>query len=102
MVPADRSLVTIASRTCLITADLIVIGVTWYATYHTTQLVRMAGQESMRTFSGTILRDGTLCFAMPDDVALWTNLECSSCRHHIFPVSCISPVFGLPFKSLVN
>lgn len=53
--------VTIASRTCLIGADLIVIGVTWHATYRTTQIARAAGlgQQSMRTFSGTLLRDGT-------------------------------------------
>ncbi|RPD59956.1 hypothetical protein L227DRAFT_575957 [Lentinus tigrinus ALCF2SS1-6] len=53
---------TIASRTCLIAADLIVIGVTWRATYHTTQLARAAGEQSMQTFAGTVLRDGTIYF----------------------------------------
>ncbi|RPD58170.1 hypothetical protein L226DRAFT_536853 [Lentinus tigrinus ALCF2SS1-7] len=54
---------TIISRTCLIVADLIVLGVTWHGTYRTTQLVRVAaGEQSKHTYSGTLLRDGTTYF----------------------------------------
>ncbi|RPD74224.1 hypothetical protein L226DRAFT_613604 [Lentinus tigrinus ALCF2SS1-7] len=58
---------TIASRTCLIVADLIVLGVTWRTAYRTTQLARIAvgtGEQTQRhdTYSGTLLRDGTLYF----------------------------------------
>ncbi|RPD53096.1 hypothetical protein L227DRAFT_581676 [Lentinus tigrinus ALCF2SS1-6] len=54
---------TIISRTCLILADLIVLGVTWHGTYQTTQLVRVAaGEQSKHTYSGILLRDGTVYF----------------------------------------
>ncbi|RPD68275.1 hypothetical protein L226DRAFT_540814, partial [Lentinus tigrinus ALCF2SS1-7] len=47
-------------ETCLILADLIVLGVTWHGTYQTTQLVRVAaGEQSKHTYSGILLRDGT-------------------------------------------
>ena len=51
--------VTIASRVSLIIADLIAIGVTWHGTYRTTKLARIAGQSSMDTYAGILLRDGT-------------------------------------------
>ena len=50
---------TIASRVSLIVADLIVLGVTWHATYRMTRLARVVGEQSMHTFSGTLLLDGT-------------------------------------------
>ena len=52
--------VTIVSRICLIVADLVVLGVTLRGTYRTTQMARVVSDKSMRTFSGTLLLDGTL------------------------------------------
>ena len=52
--------VTIVSRVCLIVADLVVLGVTLRGTYRTTQMARVVSNQGMRTFSGTLLLDGTL------------------------------------------
>ncbi|RPD59933.1 hypothetical protein L227DRAFT_575932 [Lentinus tigrinus ALCF2SS1-6] len=56
----------IISRTCLIVADFIVLGVTWYGTYRTLRLVRVAavGEQSKHTYSGVLFRDGTIYFVI--------------------------------------
>ena len=48
--------VTIASRTSLIAADIIVIGVTWWSTYGLRQLTRDARLGT--SFGTLLLRDG--------------------------------------------
>ena len=56
-------LVTIASRTCLIVADLLAIGATWHATYHTTQLIsnlQQSAHKGRQTLSEIMLQDGML------------------------------------------
>ena len=56
-------LVTVASRTCLIVADLLAIGVTWHATYHTTQLIsnlQQSAHKDRQTLSEIMLQDGML------------------------------------------
>ena len=81
-----RSLVTIASRTCLIAADLLVLCVTWRATYRATQMARASGDGGKRTFSGTLLRDGELCqIASPSsnlikDMILFGQGRVTSCE----------------------
>ncbi|RPD59958.1 hypothetical protein L227DRAFT_575959 [Lentinus tigrinus ALCF2SS1-6] len=60
--PHLRKNFTIASRTCLIASDLVVLCVTWRATYRATRLARVTGKKSKDTFSGTLLRDGTIYF----------------------------------------
>ncbi|RPD74253.1 hypothetical protein L226DRAFT_560899 [Lentinus tigrinus ALCF2SS1-7] len=56
---------TIISRTCLIVSDFIVLGVTWYGTYRTIQLVQVAaGEQSKHTYSGVLSRDGTVYFVI--------------------------------------
>ncbi len=54
--------VTIISRTCLIASDLIVIIVTWLATYKTTRLARATGHKTRVTLSVLLLRDGMIYF----------------------------------------
>ena len=56
--------VTALSRSCLIAADLIVIIVTWVATYPTTKLVRTAGQSFAQSFSVLLLRDGAFHYPL--------------------------------------
>ena len=56
-------IVTISSRVCFIIADIIVLGVTLRATYRTTRMARVVGEQDERTFSGTLLLDGTPIFA---------------------------------------
>ena len=51
--------VILTSRICLIVADLVALGVTWHATRRAAQTARSAGQKTMQTFSGTLMRDGT-------------------------------------------
>ena len=69
-----RSLVTIASRTCLIAADLLVLCVTWRATYRATQMARASGNGAKRTFSGTLLRDGEKCYIARPSSSLIKNM----------------------------
>ncbi|TFK78517.1 hypothetical protein K466DRAFT_606914 [Polyporus arcularius HHB13444] len=52
---------TIVSRVCLIAADLIVLVVTWRATYYGTKL-RAIKVYRRRSFSDILLRDGTIYF----------------------------------------
>ncbi|KAJ8473870.1 hypothetical protein ONZ51_g7598 [Trametes cubensis] len=52
--------VTIASRTCLIVGDLIVLAVTWQSTFNIARAARMARMRVSLTYS--ILTDGTLYF----------------------------------------
>lgn len=55
--------VVIASRVSLIAADLIVIVVTWFTTYKIASArSRDALNHNQTTFSGLLLRDGTLYF----------------------------------------
>ncbi|KAI0701124.1 hypothetical protein C8T65DRAFT_741821 [Cerioporus squamosus] len=56
-----RNAVTILSRTSLILADLIVIVVTWTATYRTTMIARQ-GAISQSSLSVLFLRDGLVYF----------------------------------------
>ncbi|RPD71912.1 hypothetical protein L226DRAFT_615200 [Lentinus tigrinus ALCF2SS1-7] len=56
--------VTIISRVCFIAADLIVLGVTLRATYRTTRMARVIGKQGKHTFSGTLLLDGAMYFAI--------------------------------------
>ena len=51
------------SRVPLITADIIVIIVTWAATYKIAAVSRSVLNSNQSTFSGLLLRDGTLYFA---------------------------------------
>ncbi|TBU46368.1 hypothetical protein BD309DRAFT_916187 [Dichomitus squalens] len=60
-----NKLVTIVGRGCIITADAIVLCVTWHTTYWSTRmgrkvLVHLTGRK--RSFSSILLRDGTLYF----------------------------------------
>ncbi|RPD57712.1 hypothetical protein L227DRAFT_577697 [Lentinus tigrinus ALCF2SS1-6] len=55
---------TIISRVCFIAADLIVLGVTLRATYRTTRMARVIGKQGKHTFSGTLLLDGAMYFAI--------------------------------------
>ena len=54
--------VTIISRSSLIASDLIVIVVTWFATYKTTKLARASGHKARMTLSVLLLRDGMIYF----------------------------------------
>lgn len=58
------SLLTVAviSRGSLIIADIIVIVVTWVTTYKIATLSRSVLNHNQPTFSGLLLRDGTLYF----------------------------------------
>ncbi|TBU24153.1 hypothetical protein BD311DRAFT_767086 [Dichomitus squalens] len=60
--PALSTKFTVISRSSLIVADLIVIVVTWLATYKTTKLARAAGHQSRMTLSVLLLRDGMVYF----------------------------------------
>ncbi|KAM5541382.1 hypothetical protein V8D89_004936 [Ganoderma adspersum] len=60
--PSLSTSLTIISRTSLIASDLIVIVVTWLATYKTTRLARVAGHKSRITLSVLLLRDGMIYF----------------------------------------
>ncbi|KAI1783671.1 hypothetical protein LXA43DRAFT_1045563 [Ganoderma leucocontextum] len=60
--PALSTSFTIISRTSLITSDLIVIVVTWFATYKTTRLARATGHKARMTLSVLLLRDGMIYF----------------------------------------
>ncbi|KAH9889400.1 hypothetical protein C8Q73DRAFT_707436 [Cubamyces lactineus] len=51
---------TIASRTCLIVGDLIVLAVTWQSTFNIARAARMARMRVSLTYS--LLTDGTLYF----------------------------------------
>ena len=51
------------SRVPLITADIIVIIVTWAATSKIAAVSRSVLNSNQSTFSGLLLRDGTLYFA---------------------------------------
>ena len=55
--------VVVASRGAIIVADMIVIVVTWVATYKTAILSRSVLNQNQPTFAGLLLRDGTLYFA---------------------------------------
>ena len=53
--------VTIVPRTCLVAADVMVIFVTWHATYRTNRTMRKALVRSLGSqgnLSSTLLRDG--------------------------------------------
>lgn len=54
--------VTVLSRVPLIIADMVVIIVTWVTTYKTATLSRNVLNHNQPTFSGLLLRDGTLYF----------------------------------------
>ncbi|KAI0751600.1 hypothetical protein C8Q80DRAFT_1158330 [Daedaleopsis nitida] len=55
---------TIASRTCLITADIVLIIMTWKVTYYQNKGVRSAlGQRSL-SFAEVLLRDGTVLLVL--------------------------------------
>ncbi|KAM5536323.1 hypothetical protein V8D89_010015, partial [Ganoderma adspersum] len=56
-----RNLVII-SRVSLIAADLVVVAVTWFSTYRTVTMSRTVLNRDNPTFSGLLLRDGTLYF----------------------------------------
>ena len=58
----DFLVVTIISRSSLIASDLIVIVVTWFATYKTTKLARASGHKARMTLSVLLLRDGMIYF----------------------------------------
>ncbi|RPD59900.1 hypothetical protein L227DRAFT_625650 [Lentinus tigrinus ALCF2SS1-6] len=63
--PYNSAEITIISRTCLIVSDFIVLGVTWYGTYRTIQLVQVAaGEQTKHTYSGVLSRDGTVYFVI--------------------------------------
>ncbi|TBU42312.1 hypothetical protein BD309DRAFT_866641, partial [Dichomitus squalens] len=72
----------IISRSLLIGADLLVLCVTWYRTYETVKFSRRdhAG-TSGRTFSGTLLRDGT---------AYFLTLLVLNCLHVAFTLASVS------------
>ncbi|TBU29373.1 hypothetical protein BD311DRAFT_720521 [Dichomitus squalens] len=74
---------TIISRSLLIGADLLVLCVTWYRTYETVKFSRRdhAG-TSGRTFSGTLLRDGT---------AYFLTLLVLNCLHVAFTLASVTP-----------
>ncbi|KAJ8463765.1 hypothetical protein ONZ51_g10034 [Trametes cubensis] len=54
---------TIASRTCLMVADIIVLVVTWMSTLATLRLTDMA-LKGKPTFARMLLRDGTIYFSI--------------------------------------
>ncbi|KAI0657901.1 hypothetical protein C8Q70DRAFT_1055281 [Cubamyces menziesii] len=56
-------IVTIASRTCLMVADIIVLVVTWMSTLATLRLTDMA-LKGKPTFARMLLRDGTIYFSI--------------------------------------
>ena len=58
----DHLTVATISRGSLIIADLIVIVVTWVTTYKTAAASRGVLNHTQPTFSGLLLRDGTLYF----------------------------------------
>ncbi|KAI0365133.1 hypothetical protein BV20DRAFT_973561 [Pilatotrama ljubarskyi] len=61
-IPAAMSTkVVIASRSCLIAADLLVLIVTWNTTYRASRMHR-AAQLGNASMSSTLLRDGTVYF----------------------------------------
>lgn len=76
---------TVISRTSLIVADAIVLGVTWCATYRTTLMMRVSGQQSKHSYSGILLRDGTIR-SYSVSVVLGTDRYCITLRNHVFPV----------------
>ncbi len=53
---------TIASRTCAIVGDLVVLVITWYSTFGIRKL-KTAAEMPMRTsLTDALLKDGTLYF----------------------------------------
>ncbi|KAI0351841.1 hypothetical protein OH77DRAFT_1410310, partial [Trametes cingulata] len=54
---------TIASRTCLMTADVIVLLVTWHSTFGTIRLTDVA-LKGRPTFARMLIRDGTIYFSI--------------------------------------
>ena len=54
--------VILISRVSLITADLVVLVVTWITTYRTATISRVALNHNRPTLSALLLRDGTLYF----------------------------------------
>ncbi|KAI1783011.1 hypothetical protein LXA43DRAFT_977319 [Ganoderma leucocontextum] len=56
------SQVTVIGRASLITADLIVIVVTWFATYKTIRLARAIGHRTRMRLTVLLLRDGMIYF----------------------------------------
>ena len=58
----DHLTVETISRGSLIIADLIVVVVTWVTTYKTAAASRGVLNHTQPTFSGLLLRDGTLYF----------------------------------------
>ncbi len=48
--------VTIVSRTCLITSDLLVLAITWMATYKNSREMKLLGQST--SLSSILFRDG--------------------------------------------
>ncbi|KAH9913073.1 uncharacterized protein BXZ73DRAFT_82009 [Epithele typhae] len=55
---------TAISRSSLILSDLIVIVVTWMATYKATKIARAAGQNLRYSFSVLLLRDGSVAASL--------------------------------------
>ncbi|KAI0761519.1 hypothetical protein BD413DRAFT_617040 [Trametes elegans] len=60
---SSRLHITILSRACLITADLIVLLVTWNATYRTSRMHRTI-LVNTSSFASTLLRDGSIYFGI--------------------------------------
>ncbi|TFK94268.1 hypothetical protein K466DRAFT_476918, partial [Polyporus arcularius HHB13444] len=53
-------LVTIISRGCLITSDLLLMGITWFATYKTSREIKALNQVT--SMSSVMFRDGVVYF----------------------------------------
>ncbi|KAI0758144.1 hypothetical protein C8Q74DRAFT_1221844 [Fomes fomentarius] len=56
------STVAISSRVCIIGADLMVLGITWAATYKASREIHALGQRT--SLSGILLRDGLKLFSI--------------------------------------
>ena len=50
------STVTIVSRTCIITSDLLVLAITWMATFKNSREMKLLGQRT--SLSNILFRDG--------------------------------------------
>lgn len=86
--------VTVASRTCLVTSDLLVVGITWAKTYG---IVRFAHQQGFRsTFSlpTVLLRDGQSSVQL--NCLVRGSFLTSCCRIGIFRVSSKDCLITLP------
>ncbi|KAM5534811.1 hypothetical protein V8D89_011527 [Ganoderma adspersum] len=56
------SLVTVVSRTCIITSDLLVLAITWMATFKNSREMKLLGQST--SLSSILFRDGDVLLIM--------------------------------------